>query len=332
MSRSALLHAALAVALIAASAGRARAVPPEDRTQFVLLSMDTTPSGRPIALTDFGRILRRLNREGAQPPAAFTLFIATGGLQLDPATRRPGPRETPFLGRLPRNRPTMRYARDAAHLHRRVGAVRELLRGGVEIGSHAVRHEHGREWTADEWQRELDDHSRILDLLGIPHPRGFRAPFLEHNEAMYTALAPRGYLYDVSTVGDGAWPTRDAETGVWRFAIPSVRLEGHPSPVLLFDDNLERVMRGMARAEGVSGEAAIRAFADARFESALRGAFARRYSGNRDPLLISGHGGLITPTLRFMERVCHQPHVRCATFSEAVRYLEAHPELAGVRE
>jgi hypothetical protein len=33
-----------------------------------------------------------------------------------------------------------------------------------------------------------------------------------------------------------------------------------------------------------------------------------------------------------MQRICGLPDVRCANFREATAYMEAHPELEGVRD
>lgn len=312
-------------------ASPAAAVPPEERTQFVLVSLDTTPSGRrAIEGTDFNRILRATTPPRATRPGSFTVFVATGGLTLDPRTPVSDSVRT-HLGTLPRNRPVMRYAENLAHLEARAAAVRRMAELGIEIGSHAVRHEHGREWSRAQWQNEMREHRTISERLGLPQPTGFRAPFLEHNASMYDVLREQGYRYDVSRTGGNRWPARDPESGLWLFTLPSVHVEGFGRPALLFDDNLRRVLTRRAREEGV--EAAARTqFMDAAFRRAVRSGFERRYRGNRAPFLISGHGGFITPTVQFLREVCRRPHVRCASFSEAVDYMEAHPELEGATE
>ena len=307
----------------------ARATPTAERTQFILLGLDTTPSGRRAAeRTDFHRILRRINRTEhptAQAPASFTLFISTGGLSLDPAS--PSSEDREYLGRLPRNRPMIRYADDLAHLRARVGVIARLDELGVEIAAHGVRHERGRGWSAERWRSELEDHRRILDLVGLPAPAGFRAPFMEHNEALYAELAAHGFRYDVSRAGRGGWPRRHPSTGVWLFEIPSVRIAGRPS--LLFDLAMERAVHAAANAAHLEGSARAELI-DRAVRASLANAFARHYNGHRAPFVISGHGRLLTPILRFMREACARPSVRCATFSEAVRYMEDHPELEGL--
>jgi peptidoglycan/xylan/chitin deacetylase (PgdA/CDA1 family) len=316
------LLVALGATIVCASS--ARAIPQEERTQFVIVSLDTTPSGRrPIESTDFHRLLRAMNRRADRPQHRFTVFVASGGLTLDPRTRASDATH-PYFGVLPRNRPVMRYATDLPHLRARAAAVRRMADLGIEIGSHAVRHEHGRAWSRARWALELAEHDRIAERLGLPAARGFRAPFLEHNEDMYDVLSERGYRYDVSRTGNAAsWPTRHRATGLWLFHIPTVRVAGRSEPVLLFDDNLHHVLTHPARASGSVDDA---------FLAAVREGFERRYRGARAPFLISGHGRFITPITRFLRDVCDQPDVRCATFAQATDYLEAHPELEGASE
>ena len=328
-------HVALCGALLCATllcAATARAIPPEERTQFVIVSLDTTPSGRrPIESTDFYALLRAMNRSPERPEHRFTVFVASGGLTLDPGGRA-NDATRPYFGVLPRNRPIMHYATDLEHLRARAASVLRMAELGIEIGSHAVRHEHGRGWSRARWALELSEHDRILHHLGLPRARGFRAPFLERNEDMYAVLRERGYRYDVSRTGNAAsWPARHP-TGLWLFHIPTVQVSGHPEPVLLFDDNMHHVLTAQARRAGLPTRAARERFVDEAFLAAMRQGFERRYLGARAPFLVSGHGRFIAPIRRFLRNACERPHVWCGTFAEAVDYLEAHPELEGVGE
>jgi hypothetical protein len=76
----------LGVSLIA----EAGPLPRSERTQFVLVSMDTTPgpSRRPED-QGFYRMFQTINRRRAADasPNSFTLFINLGGFQFDPRSR-----------------------------------------------------------------------------------------------------------------------------------------------------------------------------------------------------------------------------------------------------
>ncbi len=322
---------ALALVALLASSATARAVPPEQRTQFVLFSLDTTPGpDRPVERSAFHSLLAAMNQRVAPGQArnGYTLFIISGGLQLHPARRLRRALEQPLRGLLPLNRPVVRYARDLAYVRAKAANIRELSEAGVEIGSHAVRHDHGRAWDLARWRYEIRDHDRISSLLDLPRPLGFRAPFLEWNEHLYTALAESGIRYDCSRTGGHAWPRRHPRTGLWLFSVPTVQVPGYEGEVLYFDDNMRRVLGPMARSRGLRGEAAERWMEEVYVEVGLE-AFERRYQGNRAPFLVSGHGTLRAASMRLLRRVCRREGVRCATFMESVRYLEAHPELEG---
>jgi peptidoglycan/xylan/chitin deacetylase (PgdA/CDA1 family) len=222
----------------------------------------------------------------------------------------------------------VRYSRDLAHLRAKIANIRTLADAGVEMGSHAVRHDHGRHWDLARWRHEIADDRRIAQLHGLPLPQGFRAPFLEWNEHTYTALAEHGYRYDVSQGGGHAWPARDPRTGLWVFTMPHVGLPGRDEPVLYFDENVRRLLGAEARRRGLHGAAAQRWMDDAYVDAGLD-EFERRYRGNRAPFVVGGHGVFRDAATRLMREVCPRPNVRCATFREAVDYLEAHPELAG---
>lgn len=308
--------------------------PPAERVQFVLLGIDNTPSARrPLRRTGFFHLLRAINRGRAldAPQNSFTLFIATGGMQLDPerTRNRRNPELARFLGVLPRNQPVIRYAPDLGYLQDKVRNVREMSEAGVEIASHSVRHGRGAGFDEARWAFEMRDNQRIVDLLDLPAPSGFRAPFLEESAGMYEAMRAHGMRYDASRPGARRWPVRH-ESGIWLFEIPSVPLPGGGG-ALFFDDNMITLLRERATARGLSGDEADDWMNDAYYRAGLLG-FYERYRRGRAPFLVSGHGGMRRGTVRLMRHVCRLPLVRCATFSEATDYLDAHPELAGLTD
>jgi hypothetical protein len=293
------------------------------------MGMDTTPHWERRGFEDLHRYINLRTRPG-QEPNSFTLFIGSGGLQFDENRRNLGELERVFQGIPPRHSPVFDYAEDMTQIRGKAENIRRLHALGVEIGSHTVRHLDGSAWSRDEWEHELADHARILDLADLPQPAGFRAPFLGRNEHMYAVLAAHGYAYDASeTQNSRTWPRRRPGTRLWQFGIPSVPLPGRDRPVLFFDLNMEERLRRAALEAGVEGDAEVAARMEQAFFEIGMAEFQRRYRGSRAPFLISGHGGFREAITRLMRRVCRLEHVRCATFSEAVAYMEAHPEMEG---
>jgi peptidoglycan/xylan/chitin deacetylase (PgdA/CDA1 family) len=325
-------RAALGLALLSAGL----AIPPTTSgqqarpIQWVLLGLDTTPERRrPVETSAFHHLYEAINRHLAPgaPPRRFTLFIATGGLTLDPHhARRVLAADRAHLGTEPRNRPVIRYSPDVGAIRDRAANIRDLGRLGIEIASHAVRHDHGRAWSEERWRREHAEHRRISRRLELPLPRGFRAPFLEWNDAMYRVMEAEGMRFDASRTGGQRWPRRHPGTDIWSFRIPSVPVSGRAA--LFFDDNLQRILLREAEAGGIP-EADRQGWLDRRFLGIAEAAFRRHYEGNRAPFLISGHGRFRAGMIRLMRIICAEPEVRCGTFSEAVAYLDAHPELEG---
>ncbi len=312
-------------------------LPRGERTQFILMGMDTTPHWERRGFEDLYRYLNLRTPEGS-PASSYTLFIGTGGMQFDERRRDLNEAERVFQGVPPRHNPVFDYAESMEQIRGKIENIRRLGELGVEIGSHTVRHERGGEWTAQQWEHEIADHERILDLVRLPHPVGFRAPFLATNEGMYQALIAHHYRYDCSrTANSRFWPMRYPGTaaadgtGLWQFGIPSVMIPGRDRPALLYDLNMEERLRRAAIAAGQDEEAEIVRWMDDAFYRAIDSEFRRRYRGARAPFLISGHGGFRDPITRFMRRVCRMDHVRCATFREVVDYMEAHPEMEGAR-
>lgn len=325
---------AAAVSLLAAarsSDGVAQLNPEDERTQFVLVGFDINPSSTEhLEGTDYMAYYYAVNRGRRRTGVAggYTMFLLSGGLQLDPATPNPSPDIAPLVGRPPR-RMGLQYADDVESLRQKIANIRRLAELGVEMASHGVRHRHGAQLDEQAWRRELEDVLRIAELHDIPRPVGFRAPFLETNEPFFSALGDNGFTYDVSQVGGLSWPERHPRTGVWQFTVPSVRIPGRSGAVLFYDENTQNVLRAEARDRGLSGADARRWVDDTFYEAGLS-AFRQRYRGARAPFVVGGHNRMRAATVRLLREVCGRPHVRCATFSEAVRYLQAHPELEGV--
>lgn len=301
--------------------------------QFVLVSFDMTPvSGRSVEGHRLYRLLsdvrasRPKGHEG--PDASFTLFINTGYLQVDPRWSppvghplhgQPASAWERYLGARP-NRPgdVIRYAESPEAAQEKAARLKRFHALGVELASHGTLHENGQAWGFAEWDTEFQRHQRTLDVLGLPRPRGFRAPFLATGMGagpaaetpFVRALAAHGMLYDSSTGNRGrSWPFRFPGTGVWSTPIgQTVDPDGRLG--IMFADT------GNFTEEG--------------YAEALEREFEVRYEGGRAPLVFGGHGERLGAIRQLMLRVCHLPEVRCATHAAFADWLEQHGRPAGV--
>lgn len=86
--------------------------------------------------------------------------------------------------------------------------VHRLHAAGHEIAVHTVTHTTGVETSHRTWIREIEGTREALHrYAGVPREeiRGFRAPYLAYNPAMFQALHDLGFLYD-SSVSEQADP------------------------------------------------------------------------------------------------------------------------------
>jgi peptidoglycan/xylan/chitin deacetylase (PgdA/CDA1 family) len=146
--------------------------------------------------------------------------------------------------------------------------AREVVRGtleqiavayreGHEIGTHFNGHfcepypGNVDEWTAADWNRELDQFDRLLfrasrnnglrPAATLPFgPReivGERTPCLQGRlPVLYRVLARRGFRYDASGLARlGTWPQR--RLGIWSVPLLEIPFVGHDFPVVSMDYN-----------------------------------------------------------------------------------------------
>ena len=109
---------------------------------------------------------------------------------------------------------------------------------GHEIGIHTVNHLHGSEFSVSQWNSEIGDTlihlSKPFDpneLPNNPSPTsgmgadplkltGFRTPFLEYNDEMFSVLVQQGYTYDTS-IEEGWEFTIDGSNYPWPYTLDS---------------------------------------------------------------------------------------------------------------
>jgi len=102
-------------------------------------------------------------------------------------------------------------------------AWREAVNAGNEIGVHTHSHPHGRNFSVDQWRKEMDLCIRHLtDPKGLGVPRkdliGFRTPFIEYHDRTLTAVERTGFTYDCS-VEEGFREDEDGRNFVWPYLL-----------------------------------------------------------------------------------------------------------------
>lgn len=230
-------------------------------------------------------------------------------------------------------------------LRERVAWVNRAHAAGHEIASHVNGHYDGTHWTLAEWQSELDQFPRLVfdvgannglaDVAATPYAfepasiRGFRAPLLGRNEAMYVALSSHHYTYDTSkTSPTGYWPER--ENGIWNFPLAELRIAGTGKRTLSMDYNFY-----FSQSDGKPDLAHAAEYRDEMVRTYVA-YFASSYVGNRAPVHVGHHfakwnGGAYWEAMQeFARAVCHLPEVRCTTYRELEAFLEQLPEAARV--
>ncbi len=97
--------------------------------------------------------------------------------------------------------------------------VLDRLAAGDEIAVHTVTHSTSDTTSFDTWRREINGVMRYLDRLNVPRQqRGFRAPFVATNAALFDVLQTLGILYD-SSIYDSPFFS-PVSNGVDRFVWP----------------------------------------------------------------------------------------------------------------
>ncbi len=330
MPRQARLRGALAALIFAVAPPPAAAA--ERPPQYVLISFD---GANDVAQWARSRALAR------RADAHFTYFLSCVFL-LTPETRKAY--QAP--GRPP-GRSNVGFAPDRQDVAARLSEIWGAHGEGHEIASHGCGHFDGGRWTKQDWTAELSAFSTIFAnawslnrIIGEPvgwrsfaagEIRGFRAPYLSADAALYDALQGAGFAYDASGVSKGpAAPGLDGRLA--RFALPQIVEGPRARRVIAMDYNLfVRHSRGLER----PGEAER---FEARAYEAFLASFQAEFDGARRPLQIGFHftlmnGGAYWRALeRFAETVCRKPEVACVTYGtylDAVRPGRADARPAG---
>lgn len=197
----------------------------------------------------------------------------------------------------------------------------------------------GDDWSTADWNAELGQFFRFLtDWQAIngysamtPLPfgkgdiKGGRTPCLEGDlAALEPAWKAHGFTYDTSkNLYTGiAWPKK-LDSGVWEFQLPYVYSKAFGRNVIPMNYNLWALFNGAKEDPGSAPQ--LRASVKGSYQEW----FDAVYKGNRAPLVIETQASLwngdsfVPPALDLMREVCVKDDVICATYSEAVAWLEA---------
>lgn len=309
------------VTLIAmlAAAGPASSVEQDGtRRQQVLISFDgahdTAQWARALAI-------------GEKTGARFTFFLSCTFL-LSPETK--GTYVAPVHGRAASN---VGFGKSREDVRQRLTFILKAHRAGHEIASHGCGHFDGKDWSDDDWASELDSFARILahawTINGFgPAPdgwaqmanavKGFRAPYLSTNAALFQVLERHDFAYDASTVAKSPVSAK-RKGGIHHLPLPMIPEGPAARPVIAMDYNwFVRHSAGMDN-PSKADEYEARAFA------ALMAQFERERSGTGRPVQAGFHFTLMNDGAywgaleRFAADVCLRADTECVPMIRHVR-------------
>lgn len=229
---------------------------------------------------------------------------------------------------------------DNNRIKTRTDFVERAYKEGNELGSHINGHFDGSKWTEENWDSDFKQfYHLIFDVYTIneidktranPYSfdkseiKGFRAPLLGQNPALYNVLAKYDFDYDTSkTNAMNYWPEKI--NGVWNFPLAQVRIAGTGIRTISMDYNFY-----FAQSKGVSNPSGYSTYYKQMLNTYL-GYFSNNYNGNRAPVHIGHHfakwnGSAYWDAMKeFAREVCGLPEVKCVTYSELVKFMEATP-------
>lgn len=308
----------LAALALPALAAPALADPPQSLrkpTQYVLISFD---GAHEIAQWKRSRALAR------ETGAKFTYFLSCAFL-LSPQTR--GQYQPSGLSA---GRSNVGFAQSRDEVEQRLYQIRLANQEDAEIASHGCGHFDGGKWTAAQWRAEFAQFSNIFanayEINGIaPKPadwpgiarsiKGFRAPYLSTNSALYAALEDSGFGYDASGISRGP-DAPDLSRKVARFSLPQIPEGPSERRVIAMDYNL------FARHTSAREQPDTDGIFEQRTYQAFRAAFDGEFNGARRPFELGFHFSLMNGAAywraleRFAGEVCTKPGVACVTYGQ----------------
>ncbi|MFD9357013.1 hypothetical protein [Streptomyces sp. NPDC060031] len=313
-----------------------RLKPGEKPPQFVVFSWDGALEGDDHLFSHFRQVAR-------ENKAHMTFFLT--GIYLLPENKKTLYRPPQHgEGAAAISYPTV------PHIKSTLGQLRGAWNDGNEIGSHFNGHfcgpKGGGEWSPAEWKSETDQTYSFIKnwktntgfTKEAPLPFdpdrevvGGRAPCLEGQKNLLTAIKPYGWRYDASSSGDfQLWPSKQDD--IWNFPLQLVPLQGKEVQVLSMDFNFLYNQSG----DSTQGDPAKFAGWQAQVRGSYMNGFNRVYNGSRAPMFIGNHfedwnGGIYMKAVEdVMKDVCPRQDVRCVSFRELADWLDAQdPKVLG---
>jgi peptidoglycan/xylan/chitin deacetylase (PgdA/CDA1 family) len=291
-------------------------------TQFVVFAFDGSKSNAMWKETmDFADEMRRDAK-----PLSFTYFInPIYLLTKEKAKEVYAPPESVHHRK---GASAIGYGEDDATIFLRVQNIKDALRRGHEIGSHAVGHWNGKNFSAEDWRQEFDSFDSILLSYGIATSsiKGFRAPELGVSAGLYTVLKERSFLYDTSKVGF-AEDVPYIYEGLWQFPVKTIDFKGRKNSMLAMDYSIYAHQTGALDSLVKGTPAWDKAYNDVYAAYSLY--FTKNYEGVKSPVYIAHHfskwnDGLYWEVMKNLARdVCGKEGVACVTYGELQSFLQA---------
>lgn len=171
--------------------------------------------------------------------------------------------------------------------------VHELHAGGHEIAVHTITHSTGVDTDMGTWVREIDGCREVLSrLAGIPLAdiRGFRAPYLAYNAAMFEALSALGFAYGSSVTESPGGLSVDGSSYIWPYSLhDGLKQAAHTGtpPSASLPDLMEVPMWNLL--EGATRHNMDPSGSRESLFAMFQSNFLARYEGNRAPMGIWLH-------------------------------------------
>ena len=298
--------------------------------QYVVLSFDGSKSLSMWQDTlDFAK---QMNDSGK--PLHFTYFIS-GVYFLSPKYFR-----TYLPPGLPAGTTPIGFSDSSQDVINRIGYLNTAKEQGHEIASHANGHFRGGIWSLKSWSQEFSEFDKLifswktnnhLDTntnlnLSVSDIKGFRAPLLSRNDALYQELSDKGFLYDSSSfnASPSSWPVKN-KFGTWLINLGEIPFANTKNRIIAMDYNFYSV-QSQARDNAKKGSALWKKYYDQVLTS-YQNYFETNYHSSKAPVIIGHHFSLWNDGVywevmkQFANNVCGLPDVRCITFTELARHL-----------
>ncbi|MFG2617223.1 hypothetical protein ACGFXC_06330 [Streptomyces sp. NPDC048507] len=306
-----------------------RLKPGEKPPQFVVFSWDGALEGDDHLFSHFRQVAK-------ESKAHMTFFLT--GIYLLPD----GKKQLYRPPQHPQGASAISYP-TVPHVKTTLEQLRGAWADGDEIGSHFNGHfcgpKGGGDWSVDEWKSEIDQQysfmknwktntgfSKEAPLPFDPDREmvGGRAPCLEGQKNLLTAIKPYGWRYDASSSGDfQMWPSKKQD--IWNFPLQLVPLQGKESQVLSMDFNFLYNQSG----DSTQGDPTKFSAWETQTRMSYLNGFNRVYNGSRAPMFVGNHfedwnGGIYMKAVEdVMRDVCPRSEVRCVSFKELSDWLDA---------